>query len=103
MLVCLKANTIDEAIQLVNNNQYGNGTAIFTQYVSIATGKISLLTLVGLDQLPGSSNMKLMLVRSESTFPSLSPFLSSLSLVLEPLLLDPPTFTERYNVLLVEL
>ncbi|CAD7086911.1 unnamed protein product [Hermetia illucens] len=30
VLVCLSADTIDEAIQLINNNPYGNGTAIFT-------------------------------------------------------------------------
>lgn len=31
VLVVLRVNTLDEAIQLVNNNPYGNGTAIFTQ------------------------------------------------------------------------
>ena len=31
MLVCLEAETLDEAMQLINNNPYGNGTAIFTQ------------------------------------------------------------------------
>jgi len=36
VLVCLKANTIDEAIKLINNNPYGNGTAIFTQSGSAA-------------------------------------------------------------------
>uniref|UniRef100_A0A8C8IHV6 Methylmalonate-semialdehyde/malonate-semialdehyde dehydrogenase [acylating], mitochondrial n=1 Tax=Oncorhynchus tshawytscha TaxID=74940 RepID=A0A8C8IHV6_ONCTS len=30
VLVVLEADTLDEAISLVNNNQYGNGTAIFT-------------------------------------------------------------------------
>ncbi|EGG23429.1 methylmalonate-semialdehyde dehydrogenase [Cavenderia fasciculata] len=30
VLVCLKADTLDEAIKLINNNPYGNGTAIFT-------------------------------------------------------------------------
>jgi len=30
VLICLKANTLDDAIQLINNNPYGNGTAIFT-------------------------------------------------------------------------
>jgi len=30
VLVCVKADTLDEAIQLINKNQYGNGTAIFT-------------------------------------------------------------------------
>jgi malonate-semialdehyde dehydrogenase (acetylating)/methylmalonate-semialdehyde dehydrogenase len=29
-LVCLEAETLDEAISLVNRNPYGNGTAIFT-------------------------------------------------------------------------
>jgi len=28
--VCLKANSLDEAIKLTNSNPYGNGTAIFT-------------------------------------------------------------------------
>jgi len=30
VLVCLEADTLDEAIQLINNNPYGNGTAVFT-------------------------------------------------------------------------
>uniref|UniRef100_A0A1B0CFG4 Probable methylmalonate-semialdehyde/malonate-semialdehyde dehydrogenase [acylating], mitochondrial n=1 Tax=Lutzomyia longipalpis TaxID=7200 RepID=A0A1B0CFG4_LUTLO len=30
VLVCLNANTIDEAIEIINKNPYGNGTAIFT-------------------------------------------------------------------------
>ncbi|XP_058795398.1 probable methylmalonate-semialdehyde dehydrogenase [acylating], mitochondrial [Phymastichus coffea] len=30
VLVCMEAGSLDEAIQLINNNPYGNGTAIFT-------------------------------------------------------------------------
>ncbi|XP_055715440.1 probable methylmalonate-semialdehyde dehydrogenase [acylating], mitochondrial [Phlebotomus papatasi] len=30
VLVCLSAETIDEAIEMINKNPYGNGTAIFT-------------------------------------------------------------------------
>uniref|UniRef100_A0A0A9WWI5 Probable methylmalonate-semialdehyde/malonate-semialdehyde dehydrogenase [acylating], mitochondrial n=1 Tax=Lygus hesperus TaxID=30085 RepID=A0A0A9WWI5_LYGHE len=30
VLVCLYADTLDEAIEIINNNPYGNGTAIFT-------------------------------------------------------------------------
>lgn len=30
VLVCLSADSLDEAINIVNNNPYGNGTAIFT-------------------------------------------------------------------------
>lgn len=30
-LTIVKANTLDDAIELINRNQYGNGTAIFTQ------------------------------------------------------------------------
>lgn len=30
MLVILEAENLDEAISLINNNPYGNGTAIFT-------------------------------------------------------------------------
>jgi len=30
VLVCMKADTLDDAIKLVNENPYGNGTAIFT-------------------------------------------------------------------------
>ena len=30
VLVCMEAASLDEAIQLINNNPYGNGTAIFT-------------------------------------------------------------------------
>ena len=31
VLVCLEVDTLDEAIELVNSNPYGNGTGIFTQ------------------------------------------------------------------------
>lgn len=31
VLVCLKVDTLDDAIQLINRNPYGNGTAIFTR------------------------------------------------------------------------
>ncbi|KIH90409.1 malonate-semialdehyde dehydrogenase (acetylating) [Sporothrix brasiliensis 5110] len=31
VLVCLNVETLDEAIDLINNNEYGNGTAIFTR------------------------------------------------------------------------
>lgn len=31
VLVVIKAETLDEALEIVNSNQYGNGTAIFTQ------------------------------------------------------------------------
>jgi malonate-semialdehyde dehydrogenase (acetylating) / methylmalonate-semialdehyde dehydrogenase len=31
VLVCLNVNTLDEAIDLINTNEYGNGTAIFTR------------------------------------------------------------------------
>lgn len=37
VLVVLKADNLDDAIEIVNNNRYGNGTAIFTQ--SGATGR----------------------------------------------------------------
>ena len=30
VLVCLQASTLDDAISLINNNPYGNGTCIFT-------------------------------------------------------------------------
>lgn len=30
VLVILNADTLDEAIDIINNNKYGNGTAIFT-------------------------------------------------------------------------
>jgi acyl-CoA reductase-like NAD-dependent aldehyde dehydrogenase len=30
-LIVLKADTLDEGIQIINQNRYGNGTAIFTQ------------------------------------------------------------------------
>lgn len=30
VLVCLTADSLDEGIELINNNDYGNGTAIFT-------------------------------------------------------------------------
>ncbi|QPH00792.1 hypothetical protein C2857_004769 [Epichloe festucae Fl1] len=31
VLVCLNVETIDDAIELINNNEYGNGVAIFTR------------------------------------------------------------------------
>ncbi|KAK7191846.1 hypothetical protein DPSP01_007120 [Paraphaeosphaeria sporulosa] len=37
VLVCLNVDTIDEAIDLINANEYGNGTAIFTRSGSTAT------------------------------------------------------------------
>jgi malonate-semialdehyde dehydrogenase (acetylating)/methylmalonate-semialdehyde dehydrogenase len=30
VLVCLNVETLDDAIELINNNPYGNGTAVFT-------------------------------------------------------------------------
>ncbi|KAI8913387.1 Aldehyde/histidinol dehydrogenase [Gorgonomyces haynaldii] len=36
VLVCLEVDTLDEAIELTNNNPYGNGTCIFTQSGSTA-------------------------------------------------------------------
>ena len=30
VLVSMEADTLDEAINVINNNPYGNGTAIFT-------------------------------------------------------------------------
>jgi len=36
VLVCLETPTLDEAIDLINNNPYGNGTAIFTNSGSAA-------------------------------------------------------------------
>nr|KAJ3404048.1 hypothetical protein HK105_003968 [Polyrhizophydium stewartii] len=36
VLVCLFVDTLDEAIELINNNRYGNGTAIFTNSGSVA-------------------------------------------------------------------
>lgn len=30
VLVCLTADTLDEALDIINSNPYGNGTAIFT-------------------------------------------------------------------------
>lgn len=30
VLICLSVDTLDEAIELINNNPYGNGTAVFT-------------------------------------------------------------------------
>jgi malonate-semialdehyde dehydrogenase (acetylating)/methylmalonate-semialdehyde dehydrogenase len=31
VLVCLQADTLDDALAIVNSNKYGNGAAIFTQ------------------------------------------------------------------------
>lgn len=37
VLVCINVPTIDEAIELINANEYGNGVAIFTKSGSTAT------------------------------------------------------------------
>lgn len=37
VLVCLNVNTLDEALELINANEYGNGTAVFTTSGSSAT------------------------------------------------------------------
>jgi malonate-semialdehyde dehydrogenase (acetylating)/methylmalonate-semialdehyde dehydrogenase len=37
VLVCLTVPTLDEAISLINANEYGNGVAIFTRSGSTAT------------------------------------------------------------------
>ncbi|KAG9241882.1 methylmalonate-semialdehyde dehydrogenase-like protein [Calycina marina] len=37
VLVCLNVESLDEAIELINANQYGNGTAIFTKSGATAT------------------------------------------------------------------
>jgi malonate-semialdehyde dehydrogenase (acetylating)/methylmalonate-semialdehyde dehydrogenase len=31
VMCCVTVNTLDEAIDFINNNAYGNGTAIFTR------------------------------------------------------------------------
>ncbi|KAJ3413582.1 Methylmalonate-semialdehyde dehydrogenase [acylating] mitochondrial [Chytridiales sp. JEL 0842] len=36
VLVCLEADTLDDAIEIINANPYGNGTAIFTNSGSVA-------------------------------------------------------------------
>ncbi|KAJ3361691.1 hypothetical protein HDU91_003800 [Kappamyces sp. JEL0680] len=36
VLVCLEAETMDDALELINNNPYGNGTCIFTNSGPIA-------------------------------------------------------------------
>lgn len=37
VLVCLEVDTLDQAIDLINNNEYGNGVAIFTKSGATAT------------------------------------------------------------------
>ncbi|KAK5203316.1 aldehyde dehydrogenase (NADP(+)) ald6 [Exophiala xenobiotica] len=37
VLVCMEVDTIDEAIELINKNEYGNGVALFTQSGSQAS------------------------------------------------------------------
>ena len=36
VLICLSVNTLQEAIDFINKNAYGNGTAIFTKSGSAA-------------------------------------------------------------------
>jgi len=37
VLVCLEATDLDESIEIVNKNEYGNGVAIFTNSGSTAS------------------------------------------------------------------
>ncbi|KIW04925.1 methylmalonate-semialdehyde dehydrogenase (acylating) [Verruconis gallopava] len=37
VLVCLSVDTIQDAVDLINNNEYGNGAAVFTNSGSVAT------------------------------------------------------------------
>jgi malonate-semialdehyde dehydrogenase (acetylating)/methylmalonate-semialdehyde dehydrogenase len=37
VLVCLEVDTVDDAITLINNNEYGNGAAVFTRSGPTAT------------------------------------------------------------------
>jgi malonate-semialdehyde dehydrogenase (acetylating)/methylmalonate-semialdehyde dehydrogenase len=43
VLVCLTVDTLDEAIELINNNPYGNGTAIFTTNGATARKFVNLI------------------------------------------------------------
>jgi len=36
VLVCLNAKSLEEGVQIINNNEYGNGTAIFTRSGAVA-------------------------------------------------------------------
>ena len=36
VLVCINVDTLEEAVDLINANEYGNGVAIFTQSGSTA-------------------------------------------------------------------
>ena len=51
VLVVLRANSLDEALELVNQNPYGNGTAIFTQSGAAARrfGKEVEIGMVGVN------------------------------------------------------
>ena len=46
VLVCLNATHLDDAIEIINNNEYGNGTSIFTRSGS-AAGHFQRATNVG--------------------------------------------------------
>ena len=37
VIVCLNVNTLDEAIEIINNNPFGNGASIFTRTGSTAS------------------------------------------------------------------
>ena len=36
VLVLMEAENLDEALHIINNNPYGNGTAVFTQSLAAA-------------------------------------------------------------------
>lgn len=58
VLICLSADSVDEAIEMINNNPYGNGTAIFTNSGSNAR---YFVTNVEVGQIGG--NYKFLLVQ----------------------------------------
>lgn len=103
VLICLTVDTIDDAIALINNNPYGNGTAIFTtsgaharkyQY-NIDVGQVSFPTeLRGAAVERHGADVE---NRWESTCPFPCPFPSSASLDQEILSLVRPISTERWR------
>lgn len=36
VLVCLEVDTVEDAVKLINNDEYGNGVAVFTQNGGVA-------------------------------------------------------------------
>lgn len=79
VLICLSADTLDDAIDMINKNPYGNGTAIFTNSGAVAR---KYQHEIDVGQVSHLIRQVLISFRLESTYQFQCHFLSSALLVL---------------------